>query len=207
MCCNRVFALEEWLTSRHSRQLLRNKLHVPAEVAFPILIGVPSLDHLVLISHDEEKFSKVIERLTARMANITVVATLAVSATVGFLTTTPPTPYAAWDKEFPYIFIAGACGSAILSAASGLGLIMYLGVVTPESVQGLKNGGIEFWVTLVLMMVPTLFLFITAGAGFLAWLGAVWCGNKLWMKLLVTALTLVCSALIVMLFLIIPILY
>ncbi|KAI6156617.1 hypothetical protein BKA82DRAFT_373087 [Pisolithus tinctorius] len=92
---------------------------------------------------------------------------------VAFLTTTPPTPYAAWDKEFPYAFIACASGSVISSAASGLGLIMYLGVMTHQSVMRLKGNVLKRWAAVVLMTIPTLFLFITAGCAFLAWLGAV----------------------------------
>ncbi|KIO08746.1 hypothetical protein M404DRAFT_22596 [Pisolithus tinctorius Marx 270] len=136
----------------------------------PLFFGAGSLED---IGKHEKEFKEIKETLLERTKNLTVVATLAVSATVAFLTTAPPTPYAAWDKEFPYLCIALTCGCGILSAGSGLGLIMYLGTMTRQSVKGLNNKCFKGWAAEALLITPSAFLIAGAFCACLAWLGAV----------------------------------
>lgn len=98
-----------------------------------LLLGAPSLGEIGKLKG--KKFTELRDKLMERTKNLTVVSALAVSTTISFLTAPPPVTYAAWDNKVPYLFIGGACGSTIISTACGLGLIMYLGVITEDSIE------------------------------------------------------------------------
>lgn len=104
--------------------------------AFLILLGTPSLESLLRLSEkDEKEWFKLKDRLTQRTVNINVVGALAVASSSSFLTTPSPTRFANWDREFPYFCIAASNGSAMLAVISGLGLLIFLNVMGPESIK------------------------------------------------------------------------
>ncbi|KAI6154186.1 hypothetical protein BKA82DRAFT_4098530 [Pisolithus tinctorius] len=178
--------------------------HLPPVVAqfLPVsllFIGSPSLEAL-----GEQEFKEVKDNLLERTKNITVVSTLAVGAATSYLVSTVPTTYASWDKEWSYVFIAAASACAMLSTASGIGLIMYLGVATSENIHGVKGNWFKRWAVILLLMMPTLFLFASGGCIFVAWHIAVWNGSILWIKVLGTVPVVVGSLLVVIPVLCIP---
>lgn len=55
------------------------------------------------------------------------------------MTTQTPSPIANWDEMFPYIsFLAGGLSSA-MCVVSGLGLVMFLNAVQPETVGEIRT--------------------------------------------------------------------
>ncbi|KAI5996909.1 hypothetical protein F5J12DRAFT_896045 [Pisolithus orientalis] len=133
-------------------------------------LGAPSLDKIGKLKG--KKFTELRDKLMERTKNLTVVSALAVSTTISFLTAPPPVDYAAWDNKVPYLFIAGACWNTIMSTACGLGLIMYLGIMTEDSIERIKRN-FERYIAVALLVMPTVFLFVGAGCGSMAWLVAV----------------------------------
>ncbi|KAI5996878.1 hypothetical protein F5J12DRAFT_852730 [Pisolithus orientalis] len=178
------------------------------QFVFPTLLGTPSLETLVEIAEqDEKKWSKLIDRLTTRTSNITIVGSLASSATIGFLTTTPPTGIVTWNHQFPYFCIATSSGSALLAVMSGLCLILYLSVVRPESVRELQKSMFKRVSVAMLLMMPVIFLFFAAFCIVVAWIAAIWFGNQTWLKAVGTILTVSSAVVVVFLFLVIGAVY
>ncbi|KAI6097809.1 hypothetical protein F5141DRAFT_450278 [Pisolithus sp. B1] len=102
-----------------------------------VFLGAPSLDRLIEIleQEDDSPLSKLKRRLIDRTQIISVVSSLVVGVTAAFLSTPPPTDFAAWNHEIPYFCIACSSGSAMLAVTSGLGQAMYLNAVRPESAR------------------------------------------------------------------------
>ncbi|KAI6115458.1 hypothetical protein EDD16DRAFT_1063155 [Pisolithus croceorrhizus] len=153
-----------------------------------VFLGAPSLDRLIEIleQEDDSPLSKLKRRLIDRTQIISVVSSLVVGVTVAFLSTPPPTDFAAWNHEIPYFCIACSSGSAMLAVTSGLGQAMYLNAVRPESARWLRKSKMKLAVVATLLMVPITFLCVSTFFTLFAWLGAVWLGSRTWMKLLMT---------------------
>ncbi|KAI5996855.1 hypothetical protein F5J12DRAFT_346860 [Pisolithus orientalis] len=135
--------------------------------------------------NDEEEWSKLKDRLIQRTININVVGTLTVASSASFLTTPSPTNFAKWNREFPYACIAACSGSAMLAVISGLGLLIFLNVMSPESIKAAEKSTFKFAVLVTLLMMPLTFLSTASLCAGFAWIGAVWHADKTWMKLLV----------------------
>lgn len=173
--------------------------------AFLILLGTPSLESLLRLSEkDEKEWFKLKDRLTQRTININVVGALAVASSSSFLTTPSPTRFANWDREFPYFCIAASNGSAMLAVISGLGLLIFLNVMGPESIKAAQKSTFRFVILVTLLMMPLTFLSASSLSAGLAWIGAVWFGDKIWMKL---AVSTGCALFVLTLFVITAALY
>ncbi|KAI6015433.1 hypothetical protein BKA83DRAFT_4234121 [Pisolithus microcarpus] len=99
-----------------------------------IFVGV-TLDQMEKLVKDknEQEWSELKGRLADRTANINILSGLAVAASATYLVSNSPTDFADWNHQFPYFFIAGANGSAMLSVLSGLGLLIILNMMNLNS--------------------------------------------------------------------------
>lgn len=158
------------------------------QCALLVLLGTPSVDRLleILEQDDDSPLSKFKRRLVDRTQFLSVISSLVVGATAAFLSTPPPTDFAAWNHEIPYFCIACSSGSAMVAVTSSLGQAMYLNAVRPESVRELRENKTKLLAVATLLMMPIIFLCVSTVFTLSAWLGAVWLGSRTWMKLLMT---------------------
>ncbi|KAI6046889.1 hypothetical protein EDC04DRAFT_943999 [Pisolithus marmoratus] len=106
-----------------------------------VLIGTPSLRGLLQIveQKDGTQWRELKDQLIARTSNVTIVGSLVTAGSVSFVTSRAPSPVADWDYTFPYIcLLAGGLTSA-LCVVSGLGLVMFLNAVQPQTVRLAAN--------------------------------------------------------------------
>ncbi|KAI6142143.1 hypothetical protein BKA82DRAFT_1007930 [Pisolithus tinctorius] len=100
-----------------------------------VLIGIPSLGGLLQILEQEDgmQWRELKNQLINRTSIVTVVGSLVTAAAVSFVISKTPSPITAWDDSFPYVcLLAGGLCSA-LCVVSGLGLVMFLNAVQPQT--------------------------------------------------------------------------
>ncbi|KAI6107239.1 hypothetical protein EDD17DRAFT_1572513 [Pisolithus thermaeus] len=143
--------------------------------------GIPSLDSLEEADWDEVK-----KNLTHYTANITIISTIMTAVTAAFATTTPPTKFADWSREFPYCCIGLSLGSSLLSVLNGLAVFVFLKTTCHEDVKSMQQNTFKHRVTLTLLTLPLTFLATALTFGIITWIVAIWCGDILWIKLVWT---------------------
>ncbi|KAI6040526.1 hypothetical protein EDC04DRAFT_2894072 [Pisolithus marmoratus] len=167
----------------HTPSVITNIIGEIRQCLFLTLLGTTSLESLIQTAKtDKTEWNELKMRLTERTANINVISSLGVGACATFLTTTSPTDVADWTHEFPYVCI-GAAWCSVLAVVTGLGLLIFLNVMSTEHLESAKRSSFKRVLLLTLLMMPLTFLSaagICAGVG---WLGAAWFGNVFWIKL------------------------
>ncbi|KAI6001141.1 hypothetical protein EDC04DRAFT_2790964 [Pisolithus marmoratus] len=156
------------------------------ECAFRILLGTSSLH--VLNEMKPSEWSELRERLNDRTQNINVVGALAVATAAVFLTTSAPDGVLLinWNRELPYFCLAACAGCGILAVMSGLGVLVFLDGTDHESIKKALNNTFRFTAIFTLLAMPLTFLSAASFCAGVAWMGAVWFGETLWIKLIVT---------------------
>ncbi|KAI6040517.1 hypothetical protein EDC04DRAFT_1491854 [Pisolithus marmoratus] len=156
------------------------------ESVFRILLCTSSLDNLDEMSG--EGWSKLSERLNNRTENINVVGALAVATAAVFLTTNAPDGVLLinWNRELPYFCLAACGGCGMLAVMSGLGLIVYLNGTDHDSIKKARQSPLKLVAIFTLLAMPLIFLSVASLCAGVAWLGAVWYGETLWIKLIVS---------------------
>ncbi|KAI6040525.1 hypothetical protein EDC04DRAFT_1492030 [Pisolithus marmoratus] len=152
------------------------------QCVFRILLCTSSLSDL------DKKWPEFRERLSDRTENINVVGALAVATAAVFLTTSAPDGVLLinWNRELPYFCLAACGGCGMLSVMSGLGLIVYLNGADHNSIQNAREDRLKLLAIFTLLAMPLIFLSVASLCAGVAWLGAVWYGDTLWIKLLVS---------------------
>lgn len=171
---------------------------------FVLFLGTPSLESLA--AQSEDALSKLIDRWTNRTSNITIVAALAASTTVAFMTTLPPTSLIQWQHQLTYFCISASSGSALLSVLSGLCLIMYLNGASPNSIKRVRTSMFKRVAFAMLVLMPTTFLFFSAFCLIVAWIASIWYGDQTWLKVVGTTLSLASTVVVLSLCMTIPLL-
>lgn len=149
-----------------------------------IFVGV-TLDQMEKLVKDknEQEWSELKGRLADRTANINILSGLAVAASATYLVSNSPTDFADWNHQFPYFFIAGANGSAMLSVLSGLGLLIILNMMNLNSFREMQKWWLSYMLLFILLMMPLFFLAFASVAAGVGWIWAIWFGDKTWMKI------------------------
>ncbi|KAI6162877.1 hypothetical protein EDD17DRAFT_1573215 [Pisolithus thermaeus] len=181
-----------------------------------VLLGVPSLDELEKIvnknknkknqkddtdqeddkyqkndkeqkdEEDHPKWPELRKDLTDRTNNVNVVAALVVASAAVFLSAPFPTPISRWDPVFPYFCMLLGFGAAMLAIVSGFVQVVLLSAIGPEDIRLAKNARLIRWPLFFLLGLPLSLLLLASssvGAGFM---GAIWLGDVLWIKLLLS---------------------
>ncbi|KAI6162868.1 hypothetical protein EDD17DRAFT_1573029 [Pisolithus thermaeus] len=175
------------------------------QFAYLTLLGQNSLESLIATAEkDGPEWTELKRRLTERTANINVVASLAVAACATFLTATPSTSVADWTHEFPYVCIGGSVGCALLSVITGLGLLVFLNIMSAQHLKSAKESAFKRVLLLTLLMMPLTFLATAAVCAVVGWVGAAWFGNVFGVKL---AMSIGCSVFFFTLFVVIAVIY
>lgn len=172
---------------------------------FLTLLGEPSLESVIETAEkDKQEWTELKRRLTERTANINVISSLAVAACATFLTTVPPTNIAEWTHVFPYIYIGGAIGCSLLAVVTGLGLLIFLNVMSPQHLKSAQASTFKRVLLLTLLMMPLTSLSSASVCAGVAWIGAAWFGNILGVQL---AMSIGCSVFFFTLFVVIAVIY
>ncbi|KAI5994751.1 hypothetical protein EDD15DRAFT_758488 [Pisolithus albus] len=133
---------------------------------FLIFLGVPSFEELGQVADEDNedlpKWSDIKRDLIDRTNNVNVVAALVVATASVFLSAPFPTSTSRWDSVFPYFCMLFGFGAGMLTIVSGFAQMVVLALPLP------------------LLILAAL----SVGVGFMA---AVWFGDVLWIKVLLTA--------------------
>ncbi|KAI6040513.1 hypothetical protein EDC04DRAFT_2894045 [Pisolithus marmoratus] len=156
------------------------------ECAFRILLGTSSLHALDKMKPSE--WSELRQRLNNRAENINVVGALAVATAAVFLTTDAPDGVLLinWNRELPYFCLAACAGCGMLAVMSGLGVLVFLDGTDHGSITKALKNTFRFAAIFTLLAMPFIFLSAASLCAGIAWMGAVWFGDTLWIKLIVT---------------------
>ncbi|KAI6097836.1 hypothetical protein F5141DRAFT_450953 [Pisolithus sp. B1] len=176
-----------------------------ASLAGPVdLLSLPYLAKSLIATAEKEglEWTELKRRLTERTANTNVVGSLAVAACATFLTATPSTNVVDWTHEFPYICIGGSVGCALLSIITGLGLLVFLNIMSAQHLKSAKDSTFKRVLLLTLLMMPLTFLATAAVCAVVGWIGAAWFGDVFGVKL---AMSIGCSVFFFTLFVVIAV--
>ncbi|KAI5984259.1 hypothetical protein EDC04DRAFT_2834108 [Pisolithus marmoratus] len=155
--------------------------------AFLILVGAPSLELLHQISENKERWPQLKQLLTDRTTNVTVVGALLVASCASFITTPPPTDISSWHPQFPYVCMLGAYGCAMLSIVFGFIQILFLGIIGPGDIKAAQTSTSKSVALFMLLMMPLALLLLSACCAGVGYMGAIWLGNVLWLKVFMSA--------------------
>lgn len=135
----------------------------------------------------EKSWSELRKVLTDRINSTSVVAGLVVTSSAVFLTTPPPVPHITrWDVEFPYCCMILGFEAAMLAIISGFAGIVGLSMIGPTDVKLVRERTYKYTVFLALLLSPFVFLLVASVCLGIALAGALWFGNVLWIKVLVS---------------------
>ncbi|KAI6096636.1 hypothetical protein F5141DRAFT_568653 [Pisolithus sp. B1] len=154
-----------------------------------VLLGAPSFEKLQeIIKKDKAAWSKIKKVLTDRTNNVNVVAALVVASSASFVTTTASTPHISqWNPEFPYFCMLGGFGCAMLAIVSGFAQVIFLSMIGPRDIEMAQKSRLKRVCLFMLLILPLLFLLVAASSVGLAFTAALWFGDVLWIKVLLTA--------------------
>ncbi|KAI5984256.1 hypothetical protein EDC04DRAFT_2615789 [Pisolithus marmoratus] len=155
---------------------------------FLVLLGAPSLEILHQISVDKkEKWTELKQVLTDRTTNINVVSALLVASCASYITTPPPTDISSWHPQFPYVCMLGSYGCAMLSIVFGFIQMLYLSIMGPGDIKAVQTSTFKLVALLMLLIMPLALLLLSACCAGVGYTGALWLGNILWIKVVITA--------------------
>ncbi|KAI6105947.1 hypothetical protein EDD16DRAFT_1632924 [Pisolithus croceorrhizus] len=154
-----------------------------------VLLGAPSLEKLQDIAEkDKAVWSEIKQVLTDRTNNINVVAALVVASSASYVTTTASTPHISqWNPEFPYFCVLGGFGCAMLAIVSGFAQVIFLSMMGPRDIEMAQRSRLKRICLFTLLILPLAFLLVAASSLGLAFTAALWLGDVLWIKVLMTA--------------------
>ncbi|KAI5987182.1 hypothetical protein EDD15DRAFT_1501516 [Pisolithus albus] len=154
-----------------------------------VLLGAPSLEKLQeIVRKDKAAWSEIKKVLIDRTNNVNVVAALVVASSASFVTTTASTPHISqWNIVFPYFCVLGGFGCAMLAIVSGFAQTIFLSMMGPRDIEMAQKSRLKRICLFILLILPLLFLLVAASALGVAFTAALWFGDVLWIKVLLTA--------------------
>lgn len=170
--------------SSRGRRFIKPKFQRLRRFMSLVLIGIPSLGGLLQILEQEDgmQWRELKNQLVNRTSNVTVVGSLVTAAAVSFVTSKTPSPITAWDDSFPYVcLLAGGLCSA-LCVVSGLGLVMFLNAVQPQTVREINTSTFKLTIVAVLLAMPFFWLFTGILVPIIGMTVAVWLGDNTFAK-------------------------
>ncbi|KAI6133961.1 hypothetical protein EV401DRAFT_1910781 [Pisolithus croceorrhizus] len=156
---------------------------------FLVFLGALSLEELQHIAEkvDKTEWNELKKVLTDRTNNINVVAALVVASSAVFLSTPAPTGRLSWwNVKFPYFCMQLGFGCAMLAVVSGYSEVVFLSMMGPTDIQRARDRLLTRIFLLMLMILPLAFLIVAALAVGVGFVGAIWAGQELWIKVLMT---------------------
>lgn len=172
------------MISSRGRRFIKPKFQRLRRFMSLVLIGIPSLGGLLQILEQEDgmQWRELKNQLVNRTSNVTVVGSLVTAAAVSFVTSKTPSPITAWDDSFPYVcLLAGGLCSA-LCVVSGLGLVMFLNAVQPQTVREINTSTFKLTIVAVLLAMPFFWLFTGILVPIIGMTVAVWLGDNTFAK-------------------------
>ncbi|KAI6162881.1 hypothetical protein EDD17DRAFT_1573244 [Pisolithus thermaeus] len=103
-----------------------------------------------------------------------------------FLSAPFPTPISRWDSVFPYFCMLLGFGAAMLAVVSGFAQVILLSAMGPEDIRLAKSTRIIRWPLFFLLGLPLSLLLLASSSVGVGFMGAVWLGDVLWIKLLLS---------------------
>ncbi|KAI6128630.1 hypothetical protein EDD16DRAFT_72797 [Pisolithus croceorrhizus] len=156
---------------------------------FLVFLGGLSFEELQHIAEkaDKKEWNELKKDLTDRTNNINVVAALVVASSAEFLTTPAPTERLYWyNIKFPYFCMQLGFGCAVLAVVSGLSKVVFLSMMGPTDIQRARDRLLTRMFLLMSMIFPLAFLIVATLSVGLGFIGAIWVGQELWIKVLLT---------------------
>ncbi|KAI6097820.1 hypothetical protein EDD16DRAFT_1598188 [Pisolithus croceorrhizus] len=153
-----------------------------------VFLGAPSLEKLQdMAEKDKAVWAEIKQVLTDRTNNINVVAALVVASSASYVTTTASTPHISqWNPEFPYFCVLGGFGCAMLAIVSGFAQVIFLSMMGPRDIEMAQKSRLKRICLFTLLILPLAFLLVAASSLGLAFTAALWLGDVLWIKALMT---------------------
>ncbi|KAI5987181.1 hypothetical protein EDD15DRAFT_1501645 [Pisolithus albus] len=154
-----------------------------------VLLGAPSLERLQdIVEKDKAAWSEIKQVLTDRTNNINVVAALVVASSASYVTTVASTPHISqWNIVFPYFCVLGGFGCAMLAIVSGFAQTIFLSMMGVRDIEMAQRSRLKRICLFTLLILPLSFLLVAASALGIAFTAALWFGDVLWIKVLLTA--------------------
>ncbi|TFK47452.1 hypothetical protein OE88DRAFT_1666249 [Heliocybe sulcata] len=158
-----------------------------ATVLCLLAMGAPSVERIAEhAGADEDSWREFKKTLFDRIANVNVVSSLILATTAAFLTTDPPTQFARWDRQMPYVTLLAAFCLGYIGAGSGVFLLFVLADVQGTSLKDLMRTPWKFWLAMLLLAMPVLFVGMAGGTAIIALTGAIWLGDSVAAKVVLT---------------------
>lgn len=134
-----------------------------------------------------------------RIGNLTLVSSMVLATTASFLTTTPTSTVADWSHPWPYASIGLAFLLTYMSVSSGV-FVMFFGMdFRPRDVRELSRDPTKFAFGLILIFLPSFFLYGAALAGVVSICGAVYHGSNRFAQVGLVFVAVIAAGLVVML--------
>lgn len=168
-----------------------------ARIVCLLATGAPSVERIAEHTvEDSQQWKEFKKSLFDRIANVNVVSSLILATTAAFITTSPPTQIGRWDHPMPYVTLLAAFCLGYIGAGSGVFLLFVLADVQGGSLRDLMKSPRKFWLAMLLLATPVLFVGMAGGTALIALMGAIWLGESIAAKVVLTT-TVVLTASVV----------